>query len=140
MVTGATRFESGQPKSGLDHLYSNKPDKLSTVQTFFTGMSDHKLLKVTRYTKSFKQLPRYVRKRVFKKFDKELFIQQLNESDINEVLECYDVNTATNMLTEKLTRVFDRLAPVKTTPMYKRQVDPIFFPQPDRRDQYSSPF
>ena len=26
------------------------------------------------------------------------------------------------------------------SPMYKRQVDPIFFPQPDRRDQYSSPF
>ena len=114
LVTGATRFERGQPKSGLDHLYSNKPDKLSQVQTFFTGMSDHKLLKVTRYTKSFKQLPRYVRKRIFKNFDEELFIQQLNESNINEVLECYDVNTATIMLTEKLTSVLDRLAPVKT--------------------------
>ena len=26
------------------------------------------------------------------------------------------------------------------TPMYKRQVDPISFPKPDCRDQYSSPF
>ena len=43
LVTGATRFERGQPQSGLDHLYSNKPDKLSSTQTYFTGMSDHKL-------------------------------------------------------------------------------------------------
>ena len=63
LVTGATRMERGQPKTGLDHLYSNKPDKLSSVQTFFTGVSDHKLLKFTRFIKSFKQLPRFVKKR-----------------------------------------------------------------------------
>ena len=114
LVNGATRFERGQPKSGLDHLYTNKPDKLSAVHTVFTGMSDHKLLKVTRYTKSFKQLPRYVRKRIFKNFNEEQFIQKLNDCNINEVLECYDVNEATNVLTEKLTSILDILAPVKT--------------------------
>ena len=46
LVTGATRIERGQPRTGLDHLYSNKPEKLSSVQTHLTGMSDHKLLKV----------------------------------------------------------------------------------------------
>ena len=25
LVTGATRIERGQPRTGLDHLYSNKP-------------------------------------------------------------------------------------------------------------------
>ena len=29
LISGATRFERGQQKSGLDHLYSNMPDKLS---------------------------------------------------------------------------------------------------------------
>ena len=43
LVTGATRIERGQPKSGLDHLYSNRSEKLSSVQTFFTGVFDHKL-------------------------------------------------------------------------------------------------
>ena len=51
LVTGATRMERGQPRTGLDHLHSNKPDKLSSIQTFITGMSDHKLLKVTRFSK-----------------------------------------------------------------------------------------
>ena len=61
LVTGATRMERGQPRTGLDHLYTNKVDKLSAVQTFFSGTSDYKLLKVLRYTKSFKHLPRYVK-------------------------------------------------------------------------------
>ena len=69
LVTGATRLMRGQPQSGLDHLYSNKPEKLSSVQTFITGLSDHKLIKVTRFAKSFRQNPRYIRKRVFKDFD-----------------------------------------------------------------------
>ena len=58
LVTGATRIERGQPRTGLDHLYSNKPEKLSSVQTHLTGMSDHKILKVIRYKMSFKHLPR----------------------------------------------------------------------------------
>ena len=122
LVTGPTRFEKGQPKSGLDHLYSNKPDKLSTVQTYFTGMSDHKLLKVTRFTKSFKHLPRYVRKRTFKNFDDEIFLEALREANVNEVLEYSDANTATNLLVEKLTKILDLLAPVKTIQVRSKYV------------------
>ena len=28
LVTGATRMERGQPQAGLDHIYTNKPEKL----------------------------------------------------------------------------------------------------------------
>ena len=114
LVTGATRFERGQPQSGLDHLYSNKPDKLSSTQTYFTGMSDHKLLKVIRYSKSFKQLPRYVKKRSFKRFDDNDFLRRLGESNIEEVIECDYTNAATNLLIGKLTGILDNLAPIKT--------------------------
>ena len=49
LVNVATRFERGWPVSGLDHVYTNKPDKVTPVKTYFTGCSDHKLLKVTRF-------------------------------------------------------------------------------------------
>ena len=114
LVTGPTRLERGQPRSGLDHLYSNKPEKLSSIQTFFTGMSDHKLLKVIRYTKSFKHYPRYVRKRVFKDFDEKVFKLKLGESNLAELLRCTDTNIAAEMLTSKLTRILDSEAPIKT--------------------------
>ena len=94
LVTGATRMERGQPKAGLDHLYSNKPEKLSSIQTYFTGMSDHKLLKVIRYSKSFKQSPRFVRKRMFKTFDEDIFRKELSESKLDDILATRDVNEA----------------------------------------------
>ena len=114
LVKGATRMERGQPKAGLDHMYTNKPDKLSSVQTFYTGMSDHKLLKVTRFSKSYKQNPRYVRKRVFKKFDSEAFKQDLSGSNLEEILYTADVNIATALLVTKLTEALDKTAPVRT--------------------------
>ena len=85
LVKVATRYESGKPVSGLDHVYTNKPDKLSPVQTYFTGLSDHKMLKVTRYSKSFKHLPRYVRKRVFKDFDENLFIEKISDCGFDKI-------------------------------------------------------
>ena len=36
-VQGATRHWPGQPSSGLDHYYTNRPDKLSPVQTQHRG-------------------------------------------------------------------------------------------------------
>ena len=77
-------------------------------------MSDHKLLKVIRYSKSFKQLPRYVKKRSFKKFDDNDFLRKLGESNIEEVIECGDANAATSLLIGKLTDILDILAPIKT--------------------------
>ena len=114
LVTGATRIERGQPRSGLDHLYSNRPEKLSQVKTFLTGMSDHKLVKVIRYTKSFKILPRYVKKRSFKNFNEEAFKTKLAESNLEEILTCYDVNIAAETLVDKVNSILDSMAPIKT--------------------------
>ena len=77
-------------------------------------MSDHKMLKVLRFSKSFKQLPRLVRKRSFKYFDTQDFLEKLSESNVEEVLGCNNVDAATELLVEILTHVLDSLAPIKT--------------------------
>ena len=113
LVTGATRMERGQPRTGLDHLYTNKVEKLSSVQTYFTGTSDHKLLKVIRFTKSFKHLPRYVKKRIFKEFNEDAFKLSISECGLDEILAYTDVDKAAEALTQKLTEELDKMAPVK---------------------------
>ena len=113
-------MERGQPRTGLDHLYTNKPDKLSSVQTYFTGMSDHKMIQFTRITKSFKESPRFVRKRMFKNFDEEIFKHKLEETNLDEVLACTDVDEAAELLVIKLNSVLDEMAPVKTIQTRKR--------------------
>lgn len=55
-----------------------------------------------------------MRKRSFKHFDEGQFKQKLNNIKLDEVLECTDVNIATEMLTHKLTTILDELAPIRT--------------------------
>ena len=44
LVVGPTRHWPGQVSTGLDHYYTNRPDKLSPVQTQHCGGSDHMLI------------------------------------------------------------------------------------------------
>jgi hypothetical protein len=120
LVTGATRSWPGQQDSGLDHVYSNKADKLSEVNAVFTGGSDHKLLKVIRYSKSFQQTARYVRKRTYKHFSEEEFLNRVREVSWYNLYMCEDTDMAVRILTEELTRILDVLAPVRTIQMRAR--------------------
>ena len=99
LVTVPTRAWPGQEQSGLDHIYSNKPDKLSNVYAEYSGGSDDKLLKVTRYAKSLQRNVRYVRKRVFKNFKDKDFQQAVQQLSWWELYSCEDPNKAAEILT-----------------------------------------
>ena len=114
IVTVPTRSWPGQDDAGLDHIYTNKPDKLSEVHAEFTGGSDHKLLKVTRYSKSLQRSVRYVRKRVFKNFVDKDFKETVQKLSWGDLYSCDDPNRASEIFTDKLTVVLDHMAPLKT--------------------------
>ena len=115
LVMEPTRAENGVDSSCLDHIYSNKPEKLSQVQTFWTGMSDHKLLKIKRFSKSIKNRVRYTRKRVFKNFNEEEFKKQVKDMpELKEIEMATNVDKVAELLTNGLTKILDKMAPVKT--------------------------
>ena len=114
LVTVPTRFWPGTPGSGLDHIYTNKPSKLSEVHTEFQGGSDHKLLKITRYSKSLRKNVRYVRKRTFKNFKDEDFCHAVDQLSWWDIYSCQDANQAASLLTSKLTTILDAMAPIRT--------------------------
>ena len=114
LVSVPTRVWAGVQESGLDHLYTNKQDKLSEVYTEFSGGSDHKLIKVTRYSKSLKRNPRYVRKRCYKQFNAEDFCQAVQQLSWWELYMCEDATTAAEMLTTQLSGILDTMAPIRT--------------------------
>ena len=88
-------------------------EKLSRIQTFYTGTSDHKLLKVSRFTRSFKHLPRYIKKRSYKEFNENIFTELVATCGLEEVLTCTGVEKAAEVFTNKLTEVLDKVAPIK---------------------------
>ena len=74
---GATRQgRVGQADSGLDHLWTNIPGKMSPINTRYSG-SDHKVIMGVRYAKMLKNSTKYVKKRSYKNFDEAIFIQRI---------------------------------------------------------------
>ena len=113
-VQGPARSWPGQADSGLDHIYTNVPDKLSQVQVKVCGSSDHRFLMVTRYAKNVRQNIRYVRKRSYKGFDEKKFLEEVAKITWWDVFNCNDVDLAVDIFTQKLTDILDRMDPVKT--------------------------
>ena len=74
LVVGPTRHFPGQQSTGLDHFYTNKPEKISFVKSYNCGASDHMLISGIRHSKSLKSGPRYMRKRKYSQFNPEEFI------------------------------------------------------------------
>ena len=112
LVTVATRSWNNQQDSGLDHLYSNRPDKLSEVQVK-SSFSDHKLLYVVRYAQSIKKSARYVTKRSYLKFCPKDFLTELKAVSWWDLYQATDVSIALNILTKKLTKILDKMAPIR---------------------------
>ena len=118
LVQVPTHSQFGVATKCLDHMYSTNPEKLSNVEATFTGMSDHKLIKIQRFSKSLKNNPRYVRKRCFKSFDKHDFKLRVSQMpELVNILESSCANQAAEILTAGLTRELDSCAPVRTIQM-----------------------
>ena len=113
-VTVPTRFMQGNSPTALDHFYTNRPEKLSVVQTQFCGASDHKLIFATRYSKIVKKSARYVKKRCYKNFDSMEFISEVEKISWLDVYLCDDIGKAVDIFSHKFLRVLDQFAPVKT--------------------------
>ena len=114
LVQGVTHAWPGQQGAGLDYIYTKKPEKCSQIYAEYTGGSDHKLLKVTRFTRSFKSSVRYVRKRSFKNFDPGKFKEAVKKISWFDLYMCDNPNEAAVLLEKKLTDILDSMAPIKT--------------------------
>ena len=72
------------------------------------------LVFATRYSRSVKASPRYVRKRSFKNFNPVEFVDAVQQLSWLDLYLCNDADTAVELLTSKLTFILDTLAPMKT--------------------------
>ena len=77
LVTGPTCHFPGQKSTGLDHIYTNTPEKIINVQKFFCGGSDHMLIYAVRSSKCIRSCPTYLRKKCYKNFNSDLFINSV---------------------------------------------------------------
>ena len=79
-------------------------------------------VKVTRFTKSEIQVPKYVTKCSFKNFNEEEFLEDLRKESWYEICMSDVPNVASYLLEEKISKHLDKLAPVTTIQIRKNYV------------------
>ena len=113
-VVGPTRQGwVGQADSGLDHLWTNMPGKMSQIYTQYNG-SDHKVIMGVRFAKMVKSSTRYVKKRSYKFFDEVKFLEKIRNTSWWDLYQTTDVNVAVELFTSKVNCILDKMAPIKT--------------------------
>ena len=112
-VLGPTRQGwAGQTDSGLDHLWTNNPEKMSQIYTKYFG-SDHKVIMGVRFTRMIRNSTRYVKKRSYKHFDEEKFLNAVKSISWWGLYQETDVSRAAELFTCKIRSILDVMAPVK---------------------------
>ena len=113
VVQGVTRMWPGTESTLLDHHWTNQQEKISNVHEYFQGASDHKMICITRTSKKIIVKPKIIKKRVFKNFNPQLFIDAVSNTSWLDVYLCDDLDIAVNMVTNKLNLILDEMAPEK---------------------------
>ena len=98
----------------VDHYWTNQPEKVSNISSKDTGSSDHMLISGTRNTKKSVFKPKIIRKRSFKTFCFETFLNAIRKVKWLDVYLSDDVEVAVNIFTNKITEILDVMAPLKT--------------------------
>ena len=113
LVQDVTRSWPGAESTLLDHHWTNQQDKVSDVHAYFQGASDHKMICILRRTRKIISKPKIIKKRNFKNFDPQAFIDAVSKTSWLDVYLCDDLDTAVNLVTIKLNKILDEMAPVK---------------------------
>ena len=97
--------------SCIDHVYTNVKYRCSAVTVTSFGNSDHDMISYARYSKEPPIPARTIRKRSYKKFVPEKYLEDMAQVDWTEVLTCEDLDTATEIFTSKLRNILNIHAP-----------------------------
>ena len=102
IIKKPTRNWKGKATKCLDHIYNFQPRNMGEPEVVWTGLSDHALMKVKRFTKSQEKKPRYIRKRCYKIFHKEKFKKKMvrEMTELDEVVNSECTKEAAEILTE----------------------------------------
>ena len=97
--------------SCIDHVYTNVKYWCSPVTVTPCGTSDHDMISYCRYSKEPPCPAKTIRKRSYKEFVPEKYLDDLSQVNWDDVLCCEDLDMATELFTRKLRSVLNVHAP-----------------------------
>ena len=104
-------------RSCLDHVMSNCIPKMSTPEVVGISKSDHLGVSIVKAAKEVRTSPNTTKKRIYKNFCKDSFIDDIKVAKANglfgQILVSEDINEATEIFTKQFSEILDKHAPLK---------------------------
>ena len=132
-------------RSCLDHITSNCISKMSTPEIFGLSKSDHLGISIIKSSKEIRTSPKTTKKRVYKEFCKEKFLNEIKEAkkqgQFEEIYLEEDIDKATEIFTSSFNSILNRHAPTKVIQNrtnYQPYVTKEIKDTMDKRDQLKS--
>ena len=113
LIEGVTRVWPGAEATLIDHHWTNHHEKVSHAHAYYQGASDHKMIYIIRRTKKVISKPKIIKKRSFKNFNPQAFVEAVMKISWLDVYLCDNVDTAVKLVTDKLNKILDEMAPIK---------------------------
>ena len=116
LVEDPTRFQYNSitgimSRSCIDHVHTNQKFRCSKVAISSFGNSDHNVISYVRFAKNPSVPARMIRRRSYKNFILENFLDDLRKIDCSPVYFCQDVDSATTIFTNLFRNVLNNHAP-----------------------------
>ena len=122
-------------RSCLDHATVNCVGKVSSPVIIGVGKSDHLGILITKTSKEVRTYARTTRKRIYKNFSREAFIQDIKEAKragkFNGVFNAKNPDEAFEVFSNSFSEVLDRHAPIKVI-QNRNDYVPYISPQLDQ--------
>ena len=113
LVKKPTRITQ-ETSSLIDIIATNEPSNISFNDVIPTSISDHDMVCCVRKLNSFYFSPKTIHCRNYRKYNKELMINEINETDWEQLYACDDVNIALTWFTKTVSYIFNKHAPSMT--------------------------
>ena len=91
----------------IDHHWTTAPEKLFEVTMLPIGSSDHALFSAVRYATNIKNIPQYVTKRSYKRFEKQKFLKEIQSINWCSVYRYGEVNEAVIFFTTLICNILN---------------------------------
>ena len=105
--------EGARVATCIDHIYVNTPEVCSIAISLPMGFSDHNLIAIVRKTKVPKPGVKIIRKRSFKHFNENLFVEDVKNANWSQVFLLHDPEKALQAFNSILMTIIDHHAPVR---------------------------
>jgi hypothetical protein len=113
-IKGATRSWPGDQDTLIDQVWTNCSDRLQETRNIVRASSDHNVVaaKVKDRKQNLEAHP--VRKRSLKNFKEEEYLTEVRKVNWGAILEINNLDMAVHFFTSNMTRILDKLAPIRT--------------------------